>query len=526
MKKIKYDFRKISAIGMIVRLYPVALNLIVSILISKMVDQALAGSVNHVVELGLITLSAVILFRFFNTVMQVKYQAYISRFKHRYKMELYQKYLSNPLSVLYQTDHGKMIENLNDDFDAFIGQYTDHYPAMLASSIGAVIYFLFIFRQSWLIAVTLLTISLLQVLPPLIIKKFLQINYDNCRAIEAKITNFTFSGYQGFLTIKSYHLQEWWMEKLQKLHKEYLQIGSKSELTSTFDDVITNTIDHILKYGTYAIIGLFALFQYIALDVGIQAITLAPYFYEAMKDIFTPLENLAVAQTAGRRIAAILPETNLPDSLIHDGDLHFENISFQYEGKSIVNGLNLTVYAHQITLIKGHNGIGKSTLLMLLSGLLRCDSGRITVGNTELATLDGCNFPSGIYYLMQQDPTYNFSAYDLFHMAVPEHMDQALAITEKFHLEAQTIRHTLIKELSGGQRKKVFLSLAFAANPLVLFLDEPTNSLDSDAIQTLCKLLEQYDGTTVIVSHESFFDEMADRCLVMENGGKIVETEK
>ena len=72
-----------------------------------------------------------------------------------------------------------------------------------------------------------------------------------------------------------------------------------------------------------------------------------------------------------------------------------------------------------------------------------------------------------------------------------------------------------INQLSGGECKKVYLALGMAVNPAFLFLDEPTNSLDKESKEVIKKLLKEYGGVCVIVSHEEVFDDLAGRIEIM-----------
>ena len=72
-----------------------------------------------------------------------------------------------------------------------------------------------------------------------------------------------------------------------------------------------------------------------------------------------------------------------------------------------------------------------------------------------------------------------------------------------------------INQLSGGECKKVYLALGMALNPAFLFLDEPTNSLDKESKEVIKKLLKEYGGVCVIVSHEEVFDDLADKIEIM-----------
>jgi len=94
-------------------------------------------------------------------------------------------------------------------------------------------------------------------------------------------------------------------------------------------------------------------------------------------------------------------------------------------------------------------------------------------------------------------------------------------ISVTFGLTDKQLNEMKIRELSGGERKKVFLSIAFAINPPVLLLDEPTNSLDEGGKKILWSLLKERNGGAVVISHENIFDELAEKIFVIEKGGII-----
>ena len=79
----------------------------------------------------------------------------------------------------------------------------------------------------------------------------------------------------------------------------------------------------------------------------------------------------------------------------------------------------------------------------------------------------------------------------------------------------------VISELSGGERKKVFLSLAFAINPDILILDEPTNSLDSTSRHTLCDLLRERTKSVIIITHDKELFPLGTVIYRVQKGGDI-----
>ena len=83
-----------------------------------------------------------------------------------------------------------------------------------------------------------------------------------------------------------------------------------------------------------------------------------------------------------------------------------------------------------------------------------------------------------LLYLPQDDYSFSLSPHEFFKMAIPEKFETALEFTKIFGMTDKQIKETLLSDLSGGERKKVYLSFAFALDPVYLLLDEPTNSLD------------------------------------------------
>ena len=127
------------------------------------------------------------------------------------KMKQYRTIFANSFEKLYHSGLGKNLENMKDDFNAVTELMTEHRPMFAASLAEAFLFGGYLCWKNPLVGICLILISLLQVIPPLLVKKYLQVNYDNCREIEGKITDYTVSAFQGFMTIKLYQLKDWWL---------------------------------------------------------------------------------------------------------------------------------------------------------------------------------------------------------------------------------------------------------------------------------------------------------------------------
>ena len=171
------------------------------------------------------------------------------------------------------------------------------------------------------------------------------------------------------------------------------------------------------------------------------------------------------------------------------------------------------------------NGAGKSTLLKLTVGLLRADEGDVRVGGAVPETISADSFPHGLFYLPQEDAALAVCPREFYGMVCGADVSAVMQLARAFGLDDAQLDGTNINTLSGGERKKVFLALALAAEPTILLMDEPTNSLDAASKTLLLSELKKRRGLSLIVTHDSIFDDVCDRVNFAERG-TVIEHEK
>lgn len=171
--------------------------------------------------------------------------------------------------------------------------------------------------------------------------------------------------------------------------------------------------------------------------------------------------------------------------------------------------------------IVGPNGCGKSTLMKLITGVTKPDSGRIEIGETVR-----------IGYFSQEnealDPDMKVIDYvkeTAEYIKTTEGLLSASAMCERFLFDG-TAQHQRIEKLSGGEKRRLYLLKVLVSSPNVLILDEPTNDLD---ISTLCILedyLDSFQGILIVVSHDRYFlDRVVRRLFVWDGMGHISQFE-
>lgn len=206
-----------------------------------------------------------------------------------------------------------------------------------------------------------------------------------------------------------------------------------------------------------------------------------------------------------------------------------ENLWFSYDGRvSVIRGANLEIPPGEIVVIMGHTGCGKTTLLLLLAGLLKPSSGIIYYNGEPLEKL----LPSirryiGFLFQNPDDQLFNSTVYDEIAYSL-----RTLGLSENdIHMKVTSISKLLGLEsllnkppysLSIGEKRRVTLASILVYNPQILILDEPIANLDYEGIMLVNKIIRDFkskNNTVVISTHDiDFALEIADRVFLMSKG--------
>lgn len=195
-----------------------------------------------------------------------------------------------------------------------------------------------------------------------------------------------------------------------------------------------------------------------------------------------------------------------------------KSASKKYGEQTILNEFDLLVKPGDRIGIIGNNGTGKSTLLNILAGKIALDSGERIIGQTvKLA-----------YYTQENedmDENKRMIEYLKETAQVVETSDgktiSAAQMLERFLFPPYT-HGTLIRKLSGGEKRRLYLLKILMSEPNVLLLDEPTNNLDTQTLTVLEDYLEDFPGVVITVSHDRYFlDKVVSELLVLKGDGVI-----
>ncbi|MFU9137901.1 L-cystine ABC transporter ATP-binding protein TcyN [Erwinia tasmaniensis] len=213
----------------------------------------------------------------------------------------------------------------------------------------------------------------------------------------------------------------------------------------------------------------------------------------------------------------------------------------QFNGQTVLHGIDLEVKSGEVVAIIGPSGSGKTTLLRSINLLEEPDSGTIKVGNIQIDSSQGMHRQKEPIRRLRQQVGFVFQSFNLFpHRSVLENIIEGPVIVKREAKAQAVVRARQLLEkvglqgkessyprsLSGGQQQRVAIARALAMQPEVILFDEPTSALDPELVGEVLstiRALAQEKRTLVIVTHEmSFARDVADRAIFMDQG-RIVE---
>ncbi len=186
--------------------------------------------------------------------------------------------------------------------------------------------------------------------------------------------------------------------------------------------------------------------------------------------------------------------------------IELKDVSFSYNGEELIENVSLKIYEKDFLGIVGPNGGGKTTLIKLILGLLRPDSGEIKVfgkspkkGRREVGYLSqfediDFNYPITVEQVVMTSTLGN-SLFKWF-----SEKDRMIAEDAMKKMKIFEFKDKMLSELSGGEKQRVFISRAIASKPKIIILDEPTANVDIKMKEDLYRILKEINkGIAVVV---------------------------
>ena len=201
--------------------------------------------------------------------------------------------------------------------------------------------------------------------------------------------------------------------------------------------------------------------------------------------------------------------------------IELSDISKSYGEKILIKDYNYIFLKNDRIGIIGPNGCGKTTLLKILNGIVRPDTGTVEIGKTIRVGY----FSQENEYMDDSEKVIDYVKEVGEYITTPEGKITASQMLENFLFDG-AMQWSRIEKLSGGEKRRLYLLRVLMSSPNVLILDEPTNDLDIQTLTILEDYLDRFDGIIIIVSHDRYFlDRTVNRIFSFEGEGEIRQFE-
>ncbi len=357
----------------------------------------------------------------------------------------------------------------------------------------------------------------------------------------ADLANLVSESCRGHRVVKAFGMEAFEEARFREATRRHLRANLRGQMLSNLSGPVIESLG-VIGAGVFLVFAGRAIHSH-SMEPGVLVKFLIGLY--AMYDPIRKLNkvNLVVQQSmaAAQRIRGLMTlpveiqdrpgAGEAPDLAT---EIRFENVSFRYEEKEVLSGVDLAVRPGEAVALVGPSGGGKTTLCNLVPRFFDVTGGRILIDGTDLRDIRLASLRSKIGLVTQETVLFNDTvraniAYGRKDLPLEKVREAALAAyADEFILELPEGYDTIVGEggvrLSGGQRQRLAIARALLKNAPILILDEATSMLDTESESLVQKALGNLmrDRTTFVIAHRLTTITMVDRIFVLE-AGRIVE---
>ena len=444
-----------------------------------------------------------------------------SRLEISLKRNIFKKLINKDYLSLSSYHSGELLNRINSDVSVIVSGTITLLPSaalFFTSIIGSFIYLYTIDR---LLALIILSVGPFVLIGARLYSKRYKVLHKECQDANGKTQSFMLEMLQNLLVVKSFNNENTVLDLSENLQKRSYSLRVKRTTVSVISHIVMFLVFNAgyylsLAYGAFKLLhGLLSFGDVTAILQLVNQIqtpfknvsSLIPQFFSmlASAERIIELENLKTEEKSGNE---------LPQNIYNDAEeIVFQDVHFRYNQDSKIAVMNFKFKLREFTAIAGESGIGKSTAIKLMLGILTPQSGRIYLKAGDKEYDLGTNTRSLFSYVPQGNLILSGTIRENITFAADN-------VTEEEIIKSAKIAHiwdfissledgldTYIGEkglgLSEGQAQRLSVARAILYDAPILLLDESTSALDSQTESDLLKSLkEMTDKTCIIVSHK------------------------
>ena len=439
------------------------------------------------------------------------------KFAFRIRMKNFDHFLTADYLGLSKFHTGDLLTRLTSDAGSVAASITSAIPSLIMILIRLVVAFVLLYRFSPFLALSALLLAPCGLIVSLLTGKKLKALSVEAKENEAAYRSFLQERAANISVVKTFCMEEESRKKLSELVNNTIRTTMKRTKMGVFTSNIVRcffTLGYLLSFG-YCIANL---------HEGIITYGTMTLFLSLFSQIQQPLMSLGnlLPQAIGILASAdrIMELENIPDEarsgmseLPHKVSVSFENVSFSYDQRDVLNNVSFSAQANELIGIMGPSGVGKTTLIRMILSLIQPSAGKISFRYADTSEPLTADVRRMIAYVPQGNTLLSGTIREnlLFGNPSASEDEMYLALDDADAGFVRTLPdglETLLGEkatgLSEGQAQRIAIARAFLRKAPVMILDEATSALDEDSEKAiLTRLSEKTDSTPLcfIITH-------------------------
>ncbi|HDH4325661.1 TPA: peptidase domain-containing ABC transporter [Staphylococcus aureus] len=532
LKENKNLLIKLILISFIIQL----LSISIPIIIKNLMDIVYVNENKIFPELIMISLLVLFSFYIMNVIRTFIVTKIQVKMDDQLMSKVFMHLLSLPYSFFQNRSTGEIIFRLNSN--NYIRQILSEKVISVALDILLLfLYLVIMIRYSLILTVVVLLIGLFILMISIVNAKKLNGLNEKQVILMAEVQKILTQSVEGILSIKSSNFSDYIYTNWREKFSEQLVYDLKKSKWSAFLPNISKTV----QIGLPLIIYLMSVNLYHNGTISVGEIvafnTISGYFLIPLISFSESYADLLTLKIYVNKLLDIISTNKELDGnkqIPYSLDIELKNIEYSYSTYSplILKNINLKIKRGEKVVIVGESGSGKTTLLKIIMGLIQPNSGEVLFGKENLRNISKTSLRSKLGVVTQKSQIFNTTIIDNIKMKrniSDNDLKKSIEITQvdKIYEHSSIGNNMVVSELgenlSGGQIQKIALARAIVGNPDLLFMDEPTSSLDNISEKKLVDFILSENKTFIMIAHRFSQIEKFDQVIVIDQG-EIVGT--